>query len=558
MKVFKFKEEKYQDLNSLGLAFIDNFKEAMEVVSTKPFLKFCKQFKGVYDKVVDILYSTRYTQNEVSLIIYEFTKEHKLVILGKDYSNIKDVLKNADSKGIQLFASEFGFTKTICKTLEDEKLKINLKAFEKSHNSEFAIKYMKEYYNVDSIENNFFNNLLISSEELFKRTTELFKNDEYLMYLAHKFNLDEVLNIKQEACPVFDGLSLISGEISEESAKAILNDGFYLWIFDHVNDYKFIGGKAKAIRNRILIIKKLMKKLKNMSLKDLIGFHKELYKLYIRVAELYESEKIVVKSDESYALTIAYCGTYIPQAYVALHLVKLSGDNEEKVSLVAEKYQYNLDKLEKTIKQHFKFAGLGIFFSVFLLIYIVVAYVLKTLAVENITLFIFTWGESNIPFISYAVGVALLLIMSIVVYSKSKVDNKRYNQLCKLKYYNNNISILNAKESAEFNRLNKRESRIARSIDSFYQLYGGIGLAGLSLAISFITYSLLSIFPIIPNSAKAFTDPFIKLVFAPACVSLVIGVLRHKKTCFSIFFSVILSIGLCALLIYLVGAGIIV
>ena len=292
-------------------------------------------------------------------------------------------------------------------------------------------------------------------------------------------------------------------------------------------------------------------------MKDLIGLHKELYLLYVKAAELYELETVIVKSDESYSLNIAYCGTHICQAYVSLHLVKLSNSDEEKVNLGEEKYVYDINKLEKTIKKHYKFASTGIFFSVFLLVYIVVAYAVNSLGIENLNLFTFTWGESNLPLVAYGCGVVVLLIMSIAVHIKAKVDNKRYNQLCKLKYYRNNISLLNVKESNDFNRIDKKEDKIAKSIDSFYQFYGGVALAGLSVAISLITYSLLSFIPIIPNSEKAFTDPYKNLVFAPACVCLLIGILRHKKTSFSVFSAVVLSMILSVVLIYLVGAGMI-
>ena len=70
MKPYQFNGQMYSDLNSLGLAFKDNYDLAMESVTNKEFLRFVKQFKTSYKNISQYLETTRYLQNTVSFVVF--------------------------------------------------------------------------------------------------------------------------------------------------------------------------------------------------------------------------------------------------------------------------------------------------------------------------------------------------------------------------------------------------------------------------------------------------------------------------------------------------------
>lgn len=555
MKTYAFNGENYKDLNSLGLAFIDNFKLACESITNKDFLKFVKQFKSSYKNVCEYLASTRYLQNTLALIIYEFTA--KLVIFGQRYDSLQMLCKNIDSKNIQVFASEFGFSKTICRNLDDKKLKADLICFEKNYTNEIAIEYLKEYYKYVTIENtNEINKLLVSSEELFKRSISLFKNKEFLILACHLYSLDEVLKITKSKCPVFDGLSLMEREFSKTSAHKILNNGFYLWILDHLTDYKYYGSLAKDVKKRLKSCKKQLNNSKN-DFKKICRIHKQVYLLYLKFVELYKSEKIKIKQNEAYALTNFYCDTYISQDYISHNTVKLDKENNDILVNAKNTISKDMVNCVNSIKEHKGFVGFGMFLAIVLSLYVILGCVLKYLKI-NVDLFMYEYNNMYLPTIVFGSSVILLLFMLIIVIIKTKKDQNKYSLLAKINFYRYNSNITNEEEMKKIENLFSNEEKLLKSVDKNYPFFGGIANAALAMMISLISYSIIYYYGsdiLKMDLTKAFTEPYIYLAVTPSCMCLVFGFLRHKKTFVSHIITIILTVVVAVGLIYLVSAG---
>lgn len=555
MKPYQFNGQMYSDLNSLGLAFKDNYDLAMESVTNKEFLRFVKQFKTSYKNISQYLETTRYLQNTVSFVVYEFTG--KLVIFGKEYGSLQAICRDVDTKHIQTFASEKGFSKTICKHLDDKKLKNDLISYEKYNTDEIAIGYLKEYYKYVTIENtNEINRLLVSSEELFKRSIELFKNKEFLILVCHLYSLEEVMEIVNDSCPVFKGLALMELEFSKKSANKILNNGYYLWILDHIYDYKYLGSDAKSIKRDVIRLKKKISNPKN-TFKSLCLYHKDLYNVYLEFANLYQDGKIIVKENESFGLNIFYCDTYISQDYISKNTVNLNKKSDKKAIITETKENYSLDLLDKTIKQHMGYGTIGIILSLVFILYIVLDHLLSYFNMD-VDLFIYTLDDKYLPIIVYGCGVFVLLVMSIVFICKAKKDYGRYNKLCKLKFYRKNPNLSNEADNKRFDDIQKNEMKLVNSIDKYYPLFGGFANCGLSILVSFVFYSLVNYYGEAFfgfDVSLAFSLPYIYLVIIPACMCLLFGFLKHKKTIVSHIITFILSLVVCAGIIYLVSIG---
>ena len=141
---------------------------------------------------------------------------------------------------------------------------------------------------------------------------------------------------------------------------------------------------------------------------------------------------------------------------------------------------------------------------------------------------------------------------------KAKKDYGRYNKLCKLKFYRKNPNLSNEADNKRFDDIQKNEMKLVNSIDKYYPLFGGFANCGLSILVSFVFYSLVNYYGEAFfgfDVSLAFSLPYIYLVIIPACMCLLFGFLKHKKTIVSHIITFILSLVVCAGIIYLVSIG---
>lgn len=537
MRTFRFIDNDYDSISTLGVAFAEHYKEAMDVITTKEFLKFCKQFKGIYKQVTDILYSTRYVQNVVTLVIYLFTNGHKFVVYGKTYVSFKEFSKDIDTPGFKLFLSEKGFSKTVVSASNNEKIKQDLITLEENYNDDFALKFIKEYYNYDSIENieTALSEIYNNRDEQFRRAHELFSSESTQMLLGHRYSLDAVLKLRNDATPVFNGLELIQAEMPEETIINLLQNGFYYFLVENIKQYKF-KGKAKQIVKKIKSVKNELKKEKKPSVNFLCSKCRELYNLYILTVDYFNEGKIKVK-ESKFEFTAHYCGTLIPVAYVGTHSVKLGSSNETKAVVPEEKLKYDLRYFDKAVIKYKRFTSVSLFFMILFAAYCGVGFLLKELEVIDIAIISRNEGDL-VPLFAFAGSLGAMLIFTIVVFIKAKIDEKRYNKLCKLAYYRIHKLILNDKENKELAKLSKIERNLVKKINRLYRLFAGLVLAGIGLATGIILVSLNNSFNLL-DMTELLQMPYLMLV--PAVVNFVFALFRRRKSGFSILLGFIIG-----------------
>ncbi len=553
MKAFVFNDVEYGELNSLGVAFAKEYNKALEALKDKKFLAFAKKFKKQKSNVYSILYETHYLQNALTFLVYIFTEPKLLVVGGKLYSDFKEIccdLKN--NPGFKLFLVDQGFRKTIFNDLIDEKLKADLIALEENYENEFALDFIADYYNYDSIEDlasSFA--ALKDSNEKFKTALNLFKDEELQLHLAHSYGLAAVLELQKAYCPVFKGAKLIKNLVAETEIKSFFDNSFYWFLANNLKEYKYKKKAKNLVKEFKSFQKEYKKKLKKNDDLDLyIDLNEKLHQLYLKFVNLYQKNLIVARNS-SFELNIPYCDTLVPNCFGENKTVEATNEALEEVE-VKDEIEYNLKKLQNSIKNHKYFARWLIFFSLILGIYYGVASFVEGLK----PVFLAEFGLFDILFIA---GCAGGLIVSIFILIMKGIANRKYNKLCLLAYYRNNKQILTAKELKNQEKLLQNEKKYAKSIDRYYRFYGAIGAGLLALAISTLVTGVLAHFggnimaDLEVNANVILTGDKSYFIYLPAGVVLLLGLIRHKKTAWScilaFFLSAILTVGV----VYLVG-----
>lgn len=557
MKPFIFKENEYYDLNSLGLAFLEDFDLAIELIKKKDFIKFVNHFKNYKSIVKSILFETYYLQNALSLIIYNITEEHILYIGHKRYSGINDILDDIKlNTAFKFFAFDKGFSKTILNQIEDEKLKNDLVSFENNHLEDICVKYLASYRNNDSIEVVTEKiNSIMDADDKFIRALEIFKDENVLLSLANHYSLSEVLELQKRNCPVFKGLEIAKDIIP----TTVLDNAFYHSLLSNYKKYKYKGKEGKGYRIKIKKIIKEFKGYEKLSATQRLELEEKLYNLYLLWVDMYKLGKITIRN-EALAPTIPYADTYISEETQDNNSLT---ETDEKPYQSTYRYEYSLNKFDKSFKNHFFFSSWCITFIIFLAIFYVCFGLMPEIRNSIVGLFNQQESDLEIPAIShllFVAGVGIAFLVAILFLVLRGIEKRKYKQLCKIAYYRNHINTLNDDDRSKYEALKIREEKYARGIDKFYRFYGGIGLAGLSLAITINTLALLFSFGFLLNGVLAFdvslqivkllNDKLVFIFIVPAIV-LGLSLLRHKKTAWSVWFCFFVSLILAVVILFI-------
>lgn len=564
MKPFVFDNQEYTDLDALGLAFSNQFDLALKAIQEKSFVKFIKKFKTHKTTLKQILFQSRYLQNALSIMIYLMTKDHILYIGHKRYSSIQSCLEDIfNNSAIAYFALDHGFSNTLMNTIEEEKLRLDLKAFEDHPKDSLALSYMANYYKKDSIEPIDVNIKAIqASTDSFKTALQEFKKDSVQISLAHKYGLQGVLELRKKHCPVFMGISLIQTE--NETYLDILENGFYLALKDFFKKAKYKGRVAKNLKKKIKSYAKSYKKYFKMSVQQKIAWHESFHTAYLEWVDYYKLGKIILK-DSNDEPTIPYCDTYIsPSLQNQRSFVQ---DSIEKPYQSILKPVYNLNQFSISFRNHSFFVYWSIFLAVLMIPAFVIFCLVQTLKEKIYTLLSdvmtleFTVEEftqaTAIPSliqILFYVGMGITIIFGGVILILKHVARRRYNALCRLSFYRKNELILRDKETEDYEKIVQKEAKYAKSIDRFYRFYGGILMAGLSLVITTTMLIMINtiVFFVEPSYSQNIQTLFhekIYFIAIPPVLCLLLGFLRHKKTAWSAIFTYWISIVLSAALI---------
>lgn len=569
MKAFQFNGTEYKDLNTLGLAFAEQFPKGLQAIQEKAFLKFVKRFKNYKKRVKEILYESRYLQNALSIMIYLFTDEHILIVGNRFYKTVQECLKDLKkNQALKYFAEDHGFSNTILSNFSDEKLKRDIEAFENNSQSAFALEYLYTYYEKDSLAYGAVLNAAISKmttdSDTFKTYYHVFHNREVLIALAHKTSLNEVLVILKSNCPVFKGFISSGSEI--EQPLSHLEKAFYTSLIEIYKNYKYKGLAAKNLRRKIKQHKKSMKKFAKFSLEQKIQWHESLHTCYLQIVDLYRIDKVKTEESTS-AFTISYCDTYLSPDVLDKH--SLHADlGHEHVSIL--KAEYSLAEFSKSIKTHRSFAVWSIVLAVIVSLMFVVSMFFNFLLDFFKALFSAVSDEPSEGvansentllsgtsiWVFFAIGVAITLVMAILILIMRGIAKRKYKKLGKLAYYRNHEAILVEKEEKEYKEIALKEEQYAKSIDRFYRFYGGIAIFGLSLAAISAVLCLAYSFgePVVQDIGSKIVTGLqdkIYFLFIPPVVLMLLGFARHKKTSWSVLNSFILSICFAILMIFL-------
>ncbi|MDE7106289.1 MAG: hypothetical protein K2O22_03900, partial [Anaeroplasmataceae bacterium] len=226
--------------------------------------------------------------------------------------------------------------------------------------------------------------------------------------------------------------------------------------------------------------------------------------------------------------------------------------------------EYQLNKLEKSLKNHWFFSFWSILISLCTTVFYIILIFLKPTRdwilslVDQLFQKNYTPAEeiSMMVTILFFVGVGVSMATAIFIFVMRSLAKRKYNGLCRLAYYRKNESILIEKQQKDYEKLKLNEASYAKKIDRFYRFYGGVGMAGLSLAVTIFYLGLVCVFGFIYKedlSQKVLTllNEKIYFVIIPPVLSMLLCFARHKKTAWTVLFVNFLSMVCAAGLVFL-------
>ncbi|MDE7095780.1 MAG: hypothetical protein K2O23_04750, partial [Anaeroplasmataceae bacterium] len=497
----------------------------------------------------------------LSMIIYLITEEHIFYVGHRKYTKIDDILSDIKKNAaFKYFAEDHGFSNTLLPTLEDEKLRADLKAFEDCFYDDFAIEYLEGYNTKDSIEPiDSYITAISEAKDPFKEALHTFQNKQIQLALAYRYSLAGVLELRKKICPVFAGIILVRGDY--ELPLTIIENAFFNSLLTYQKSYKFKKIEGKNYRKKLKSIKKSFKHYKKLADTFKINLYEKLHTLYLEWVDLFKMDRVIIK-DSNLEPTIPYCDTYASLKVVEDLL--LEQDEVEKEYIPVLHCEYDLNKLEKSVKTHCSFSIWIIFVSILCSLNYVLFGMLPSLR-NTIRDLVSKMMNKVVPdleafpsmiHILFFAGVGLSLVLAITILVFRGLAKKKYDGLCRLAYYRKNEAILVEKEQKDYDKLKENEVRYAKSIDRFYRFYGGVAMAGLSLAIIISVLGLIYTFGFIINdtlSESVLTLLKTKLyyLFIGPLVCMLLGFVRHKKSSWSIIFTCVLSLGVAVGLLFL-------
>lgn len=343
-KTYLFKEVKYTSLNDLANAYIEYFSDGMDDIYTnsKKLIKFVKSVnKKLYKKVIDYLAFSKYKNNALTFIIFEFLNEKRVIINGRDYTfkQFIEMLRKTEDTTPNVYKSfieDLGITKTYATMNIEKTLAVDSYYIEKNINDPFVYTYLVTYYEYDIIESLHGKLTTISTygEECFRRATKLCKRDDFKLALAHKYGFKEAYMAHKEVNPLFKSIRLLKKEVNEDELTKLITDTFYWWLLDNFEKYTY-EKEAKSIYNRLASVKaeyddyqKRIKarKIDGIAFDQMNEFSRTLYLIYLDFADQYEKSNINVKKKidpADYILDKKYCNTYICTDFMRGKVIKL-------------------------------------------------------------------------------------------------------------------------------------------------------------------------------------------------------------------------------------------
>jgi len=378
MKPYVFNGNEFNDLNSLALSYKENFDLGIVDIyeNAKKLVKFLKERTNNRDRVknlVDILALSKYKNNALTFVIFDFLDIKEVVINGETitFEEMIGIIKrnpNPENNVIFSFIEDHGITRCYERMEPTNKIFKDMYFVERYFDHEFTCKYLTTIFDFE-VKESFaakVQSIIIEKEECFRRATKLMKTDDFMLWIAHKYGFREAIKIANEKNSVFYSLKLLKSEIDEDELRKICYDSFFWWLYDNFEKYDY-SKKAILIQKKLIDIKKEYsgylqriekKDINKVSFDNFADISRSLYLSYLDFVYYLKDGSIVVnkKYDQSkYMLDKPYCYTYISEDYMRGKVIKLYAKPQEEnddgttTEIVVDNSKLNDDYNEKPI-----------------------------------------------------------------------------------------------------------------------------------------------------------------------------------------------------------------
>ncbi len=377
MKPYIFNGSEFNDLNSLALAYKENFDLGVQDIYQNPkkLVKFLKERTNNKDRVknlVDILALSKYKNNALTFVIYDFLDIKEVVINGETitFDELIGIVKrnpNVENNIIFAFIEDHGITRCYERMDPTNKCFRDMYFVERYFDHEFTYKYLStlfEFEYKESFEAKV-KSIIIEKEECFRRATKLMKTDEFMLWISRKYGFKEAIKIANEKNPVFYSLKLLKSEIDEDELTKIVSDSFFWWLYDNFDKYEYTK-KAVLIQKKLIDIKKEYsgylqriekKDINKVSFDNLMDISRSLYLSYLDFVYYFKDGSIQVNKriePRKYIFDKPYCYTYITEDFMKGKVIKLyakpADEDGNPTTIVVNSANINDEYNEKPIE----------------------------------------------------------------------------------------------------------------------------------------------------------------------------------------------------------------
>lgn len=548
-KGYIFKEVGYKSLNDLGIAFSENYFDALDKVFNNPklLIKFVRKHnKKMAKEIAGIIASCKYQNSALTMIIFNLCDD-KRVIINQEACTLKeliaDIKQNKDeNKAVYAFMQDMGITRTFATLNIEPKLLKDSYFIEKNINNEFAFEYLTTFFEFDYLESikTKISNVFIYDDEKFRRASKIINDQKFKLLLAHKVGFKDVMLMHSHKSPVFSAIKLLNTITTEnflaEDLKKLVENTFFWWLLDNFENYLF-KKEAVNVRKTLINIKKI--KINELSFDEFIDVSEKLYDVYLLFVQYLKKGAITIKKKELEAEFVCdkpYCKTYICVAYMKNNPVKLAKDDligefddEPSVDLsdddvIVKSSQIGNKKLKKQgsliIKAN-RFISANIVLCVISLLIAIASMILPSL-ITSLKVF-----DNLLMPILGIVSAGAGIVLAIVLFVRLSLTKEAYDNFIFLNV-SSEAKELTPKEERRLEEIKiteeKVRSRFMRShrlLSAFVMALLGLasGTAGLALAV--ICKNFIDVFKLEANQ-------FIYVLPAIG-IGLIYGLLRKRK-----------------------------
>lgn len=594
MKEYTFLDNKYISLDELAKAYSKNYSEAIDDIykNSKKLIKFIKSLNKSKELIENVVYSlaySKYKNNALTFIIYYLLDDKKVYINGKNYTFFEFIealsySEVSNNNALFAFMEDFGLSKTYQGMYRDEnsiekKILADSYYLDKNCYNEFTRLYLSTYtkYQLRESYTATLKTIIINGDECFRRASKLFRDNDFYLYVAHKYDFKTAIKLANENNPVFYSLKLFKDEIDPEDLKRIISNTFYWNLLNNIDCYGY-KSDAKDTVDRILAIKKdylsykkkmESKEIYSISLDLYIEYSRDLYLNYLNFIHLFKNGRIFVKSkyDKSlYTFDKPYCKTLICQDYMTNRIIKLYNPNKNKndnelddvsndipTDFIVLKEKQNIEKLKKQakiLKALKRLSTTSIIFTIISIVIIGGCYLLSFFNLFETRIIDLMTPTIILSFLASAL---IALVSSIVLSCRATSTGSYVSDYLFLEESKNDKK-LNIKQENRLVILSREEEKLKKKSKNSHLFESFLSQVSLSILFSIMASALISSISSFNIFDSIKYDSFFNStnsIFYYGISPIIVGLLSlfiKKKGFLMVLFNLIISIGIFILL----------